>query len=144
MLGDEGRFWREFEEARPRILGALLVAIAAGLANLPAITLDQLPRMADFAIWVSACERASGLERGEAFEAHRANCAEAQSRSGCIAGLQTASRGGSGRIQRHLHISADPAVQMYEPLGGVNESDDFNLSAEDAPDRLKNRFPNGE
>jgi hypothetical protein len=78
MRRDEGRFWREFEEARPRILGALLDAVVTGLRKLPAVTLDQLPRMADFAIWVSACETALGLERAQALEAYRANCAEAR------------------------------------------------------------------
>jgi hypothetical protein len=76
MRRDEAQFWREFEEVRPRILGALLDAAAAGLRNLPSVRLDQPPRMADFAIWVSACERALGLESGEALEAYRANCAE--------------------------------------------------------------------
>jgi hypothetical protein len=75
MRRDEAQFWREFKEVRPRILGALLDAVVAGLGNLRSVTLDQLPRMADFAIWVSACERALGLERGEALEAYRANCA---------------------------------------------------------------------
>jgi hypothetical protein len=78
MRCDEGRFWREFEEARPRILGALLDAASAGLGNLSAVMLDQLPRMADFAIWASACESALGLEKGEALEAYRANCAESR------------------------------------------------------------------
>ena len=76
MRRDEGRFWREFEEARPRILGALLDAASAGLSNLPAVTREPLPRMADFAIWASACESALGLEQGEALKAYRANCAE--------------------------------------------------------------------
>src|ERR1035437_5210219 len=68
-----GRLWREFEEARPRILGALLDAVVAGLGNLPAVNLDQLRRMADFAICVSAGERALGLERGEGFSTYRSN-----------------------------------------------------------------------
>jgi hypothetical protein len=76
---DEAQFWREFEVVRPRILGALLDAASEGIRNLPNVRLDQLPRMADFAIWVSACERLLGLERGEALEAYRANCAEARS-----------------------------------------------------------------
>src|SRR5208282_4161415 len=75
---DEAQFWHEFVQARPRILGALLDATTVGLRNLPNIKLDQLPRMADFAIWVSACEGALGLERGEALKAYRANCAEAR------------------------------------------------------------------
>ncbi len=36
---DERQFWREFEAARPRILGALLDAVALGLKRLPALAL---------------------------------------------------------------------------------------------------------
>jgi hypothetical protein len=52
----ETAFWREFELARPRILGALLDAAAHGLHMLPQVRLQWLPRMADFALWVAACE----------------------------------------------------------------------------------------
>src|SRR5271155_3804411 len=75
---DEAKFWREFDELRPRILGALLDAVVAGLGNLPSVALDQLPRMADFAIWVSACEESLGIEPGEALSAYQTNCAEAR------------------------------------------------------------------
>jgi len=44
--------------ARPRILGALLDAVAHGLAHLPDVRLSRLPRMADFAMWATACETA--------------------------------------------------------------------------------------
>jgi hypothetical protein len=64
MRWDERRFWCEFEEARPRILGALLDAVVAGLGNLLALTLDQLPRMTDF-YWISAFEKGLGLETGK-------------------------------------------------------------------------------
>ena len=77
MRRDEGRFWRDFEEARPRILGALLDAVVAGLGSLPAVTLDQLPRMADFAIWVNACAEGLGMKPSEAMAAYELNCAEA-------------------------------------------------------------------
>jgi hypothetical protein len=50
--------WAAFEIERPRILGALLDAVAHGLRMLPGIRLDRLPRMADFAIWATACETA--------------------------------------------------------------------------------------
>src|SRR5262249_36836984 len=56
----EGDFWREFEVARPRILGALFDVVAAGLKALPTVKLTSLPRMADFARWVRACEPALG------------------------------------------------------------------------------------
>ena len=50
--------WAAFEAERPRILGALLDAVAVGLKRLPATRLEKLPRMADFALWATACETA--------------------------------------------------------------------------------------
>ncbi|MGO8924949.1 MAG: CHC2 zinc finger domain-containing protein [Xanthobacteraceae bacterium] len=47
-----------FERERPRILGALLDAVAYGLAHLHHVRLDRLPRMAEFAVWIAACEPA--------------------------------------------------------------------------------------
>jgi hypothetical protein len=54
----EVELWREFEIARPRILGALLDTVAHGLRAIGGVQLEQLPRMADFAIWATACETA--------------------------------------------------------------------------------------
>src|SRR5262249_18004358 len=54
----EAELWREFEIARPRLLGALLDAAVHGLQTLPGIRLTTLPRMADFALWATACETA--------------------------------------------------------------------------------------
>ncbi|WP_245499802.1 hypothetical protein [Tepidamorphus gemmatus] len=54
----EQELWAAFEAERPRILGALLDAVAKGLAMLPQTRLNKLPRMADFALWASACETA--------------------------------------------------------------------------------------
>jgi hypothetical protein len=45
---------REFELARPQILGALLDAAVHGLQMLPQVRLKRLPRMADFALWATA------------------------------------------------------------------------------------------
>ena len=69
----EAELWREFEVARPRILGALLDAVAHGLRELPRVRLDRLPRMADFAIWATACETAlwSAGTFARAYEANR-------------------------------------------------------------------------
>jgi hypothetical protein len=75
---DEAQFWREFSERQPRILGTLLDAAVAGLWNLPQVKLDRPPRLADFALWLSACEEALGMKPGEAMAACRANCAEAR------------------------------------------------------------------
>jgi hypothetical protein len=54
----ENELWREFEIARPRILGALLDTVVHGLRTLGRVHLDRLPRMADFALWAAACETA--------------------------------------------------------------------------------------
>ena len=54
----EQELWAAFEAERPRILGVLLDAVAKGLAELPRTKLDKLPRMADFALWATACETA--------------------------------------------------------------------------------------
>ena len=47
-----------FEVERPRILGALLDAMVTGLKRRPGTHLSKLPRMADFALWATACEPA--------------------------------------------------------------------------------------
>lgn len=47
-----------------------------GIRNLPQITLERPPRLADFAAWVSASEQAIGMRPGEAIAACQANSAE--------------------------------------------------------------------
>ena len=64
----EAEMWAAFEAVRPRILGALLDAVATGLKRLPEIRLKKLPRMADFAIWATACETALRHRDGTCWE----------------------------------------------------------------------------
>jgi hypothetical protein len=52
-------------EIRPRILGALLTALGQTLAELPHTKPDKLPRMADYALFAIASEKALGLESDE-------------------------------------------------------------------------------
>ena len=52
----EAELWAAFEAERPRILGVLLNAVVEGLKRLPETHLPKLPRMADFALWATACE----------------------------------------------------------------------------------------
>src|ERR1700704_6632330 len=54
----EQELWREFELARPRLLGAPLDAVSHGFHMRPQLRVDRLPRMADFALWAAACETA--------------------------------------------------------------------------------------
>ena len=74
----ERKFWAEFEEAAPKILGALLTAMANGLRHFPTTELEALPRMADFAIWATACETGAPWTPAWSFaEAYAENRAEA-------------------------------------------------------------------
>lgn len=54
----ETELWPAFVAERPRILGVLLDAVVEGLKRLPETWLEKLPRMADFALWATACETA--------------------------------------------------------------------------------------
>jgi hypothetical protein len=54
----EAEFWTAFNAERPQLLGALLDGVAEGLRRLPETRLPGLPRMADFALWATACEGA--------------------------------------------------------------------------------------
>src|ERR1700731_1392649 len=54
----EAELWAAFEVERPRILGVLLDAVVQGLKQLRETRLEKLPRMADFALWATACETA--------------------------------------------------------------------------------------
>ncbi len=65
----------DFEKVRPRILGALLDAVAHALACLPDTKLDRSPRMADFAYWACACE-SSLWTKGTFMAAYDSNRAE--------------------------------------------------------------------
>lgn len=62
---------KRFADAAPRILGALLTAVSQALAFKGSVKLEALPRMADFAVWVSACEPALDLQTGEFMLAYR-------------------------------------------------------------------------
>ena len=62
-----------YEEARPRILGALLTAASTALARIHRVKLEEIPRMADFAIWAVAAEPAWGLEEGAFLAAYGDN-----------------------------------------------------------------------
>jgi hypothetical protein len=70
---DEKSLAAALENARPRILGALLDAVSCALHNRETTTLKELPRMADFAIWATAAEPALGLQPGEFMAAYNAN-----------------------------------------------------------------------
>lgn len=70
-------FWREFAAAAPAILGALLDGVSASIGGHRMVTLRRMPRMADFAVWVVAAERALGWDDGSFLAAYGRNRASA-------------------------------------------------------------------
>lgn len=83
----ESELNKSFKRAYPQILGALLDIVVAGLKNLPKIITEQeekkkrgesrLPRMADFAMWILACEPALGWDPESFLDIYTGNIREA-------------------------------------------------------------------
>jgi hypothetical protein len=94
---DEERFWSDFSTVRPRIHGALLDAVVAGLRNLPSVSIERLPRMADFANWATACEPGLSLKADEFLKTYKANRSEA----------------------RNLALESSPLYEPLRDLAGV-------------------------
>jgi hypothetical protein len=69
----ESRFWFDFEAARPTLLGALLDVVSVALVRLPSVELSKKPRLADFAIWVTAAEPQLGWSEGAFMDAYAQN-----------------------------------------------------------------------
>ena len=77
-MGDNSRraereLWSAFRDAFPRILGGVFEAVAAALANWSTVSLPTLPRMADFAQWVTAAEPRLGWVPGRFLAAYSRN-----------------------------------------------------------------------
>lgn len=73
----EADFWEKFEQAQPRILGALFDIVAGALKRVDAVDTSALPRMSDFARWVIAAEPSTGWPTGRFMEAYKGNRDEA-------------------------------------------------------------------
>jgi hypothetical protein len=65
-----------FAAAHGAILGALLGAVAVGIRQMPRPHPAELPRMADFAKWATACETGFGWKAGAFLEAYKGNLKE--------------------------------------------------------------------
>ena len=60
---DEQSIEAKFKELHPTILGGLCDTISAALKHIDSVKLDVLPRMADFALWITASEPAIGVKK---------------------------------------------------------------------------------
>jgi hypothetical protein len=69
----ESELFAKFDEARPRLLGALLDGVVASMGGVNHVELKRLPRMADFAKWVVAAESVLPWEDGGFMKAYDGN-----------------------------------------------------------------------
>jgi hypothetical protein len=72
----EAELWTQYDHLWPSVLGALLDAVTMALAREHDIHLASLPRMADWAVWVTASEPALGWRDETIVNAY---CARTQS-----------------------------------------------------------------
>jgi hypothetical protein len=109
----EAELWLEFGRQRPRILGALLDAVAHGLRELPQVRVERLPRMADFAIWATACETAlwPAGTFARAYECNRKAATEevvdADPVAACVREIMAECTSWTGSAAELLHAGAD-------------------------------------
>jgi hypothetical protein len=77
----EDEFWKDFYESKPLIMGAIFDALSIGLKNLPTTTLNNRPRMADFAIFASATSEALNITPDDFMNAYSNNIDESNTYS---------------------------------------------------------------
>lgn len=73
----EKQIWEEFNKDLPAIIAGLFDAVSLALSRVDQIDLDELPRMADFAIWAVAAEPAFGVPESTFLLAYNSNRNEA-------------------------------------------------------------------
>ena len=122
---EEKVFWAEFEEARPKILGALLDVVSAVLKNLPNVKLADPPRMADFARFVTAAEPALGWSDSAFMDAYVRNrnlgreiVLEADSVAQAILNWNPTSWYGSATellVELEIHVPMNIVRSLYWP-----------------------------
>jgi hypothetical protein len=120
----ENELWRDFEIARPCILGALLDAMVHGLRTLGRVRLDRLPRMADFALWTAACETAL-WPAGTFARAYAANrrtaiegMIEADPVAACVRGVMAERSAWSGSAADLLRAADSAGDEVWKRSAG--------------------------
>lgn len=73
----ETECWSEFEKERALILGAMFDAVSCAIKNYTSVTIDEMPRMADFSKWATAAEPSMGMKPGTVVKAFNRKQADA-------------------------------------------------------------------
>ncbi len=133
----EREFYRELEAVRPKVLGVLLDAVSAALRNLDQVELRELPRMADFAVWVAAAEKTLPWESGAFMSAYTGNRLEADELALDSDPVAVAVRD----LMANHHNWGGTATELYAALAElVDEDVRRSKSWPAAPNTLSNRM----
>jgi hypothetical protein len=133
----EAGLWRDFEKARPAILGALLEAVSGALGTVESVRLEGMPRMADFALWATAAEEALGLEPGAFMEAYAGNRREAT--ESALEADPVAS--GVREFMRERERWRGTPTELWKALNDLTDEDVRHTKAwPSAPNSLTNRL----
>jgi len=116
---EEADLWPAWDQAHPRVLGALLDLAAAVMAVLPSVTLDSKPRMADFARVLAAVDTITGTSGIDRYLSKQAS-------------LATEALTGDPFIA--------PVAEAIGTAGFTGTSAEL-LAIVDAPDRLPKHWP---
>ncbi len=113
-----------FLDAQPRVLGALLDAVSTALRNRTQVQLSRLPRMADFAKWVTAAEPALGWQPGAFMQAYEDN------------------RAAANDLALEASPLVGPLMQLAKEVGGIRGNattilDGLNTAAEETVRRSR-------
>ncbi|MCH8039495.1 MAG: hypothetical protein IH977_04020 [Nitrospinae bacterium] len=73
----EKELWANFDEAKPTFLGAMFTALSMALREQAHVSLKELPRMADFALWITAAAPALDSTPQTFLDAYERNRLEA-------------------------------------------------------------------
>lgn len=130
-------FYDDLEAVRPAVFGALLDAVSAALRNVDRVDLEELPRMADFAVWVAAAEEALPWEAGAFMGAYLGNRTE-------VDGIALDNDPVAAAVRDLMTSCGDwsgTATELYAVLTGlVGEDVRRSRSWPSAPNSLSNRM----
>lgn len=116
------------DEARPRIFGALLDLLASVLREMPTITFEELPRMADFMTILGAVDKVTGMNSIEVFTGHAerlaADVVEGDPVAAAVVNFMRQRdtwEGTAGELLGHL-IRPEALEKKYWPADGTRAS----------------------
>ncbi|HJR07732.1 MAG TPA: hypothetical protein VJ842_10760 [Pyrinomonadaceae bacterium] len=139
---EEADVWREFDEARPRLLGALLSALSTALRNLPHVKLDRLPRMADFARFAVAAEPALDCVPGSFLSAYTRNRTAANELALEASPIATVLLAFVSEVEKWRGTAGELLKKLNELAGETTQAEGWAKSAQSLGGTLKRLAPN--